>query len=150
MLDLRLSIGFLETRAAQMGSPVSSCSAAVCSGRRDHRWPARDRLAPVKFSLRPARGGLAPLFFAVQRRWPGTGWLIWCLAALGEARVVHAPVSGEDSALLRRLGLNFSVRCVCVSYSFYVQLLMCGSSFTRIFFVMGLIVILVKFEILHT
>jgi hypothetical protein len=24
-----------------------------------------------------------------------------------EARVVHAPVSGEDSALLRRLGLNF-------------------------------------------
>jgi methyl coenzyme M reductase beta subunit len=37
MLDLRLFIGFLETRAAQMGSPTSSCSAAVCSGRRDHR-----------------------------------------------------------------------------------------------------------------
>jgi hypothetical protein len=30
MLDLRFSIGFLETRAVQMGSPASSCSAAVC------------------------------------------------------------------------------------------------------------------------
>jgi hypothetical protein len=36
MLDLRLAIGFLETRAAQMGSPALSCPAAVCSGRRDH------------------------------------------------------------------------------------------------------------------
>jgi hypothetical protein len=67
MLDLRLAIGFLKTRAAQMGSPAS-CSAAVCSGRRDHWWPVRDRHAPVKFSLRRARGGLVPAFFS-----PGKG-----------------------------------------------------------------------------
>jgi hypothetical protein len=77
MLDLRLAIGFLETRAAQMGSPASSCFAAVCSGRRDHWWPARDRHAPMKFFLRRARGGLVPAFFFTgQRRWPGSGGLI--------------------------------------------------------------------------
>jgi hypothetical protein len=79
MLDLRLVIGFLETRAAQMGSPALPCSAAVCSGRRDHWWPARDRHAPVKSSLRRARGGLAPAFFrrekAVAGLW-GTDLLV--------------------------------------------------------------------------
>jgi len=34
MLDLRLSTGFLETRAAQMGSPASSYSAAGIIGDR--------------------------------------------------------------------------------------------------------------------
>jgi len=45
--------------------------------------------------------------------------------------------------------IEFSARCVCVFSCFYVQLSMCGSSFTIILFVRGLIVILVKFEILH-
>jgi hypothetical protein len=79
MLDLRLSIGFLETRATQMGSPASSCSAAVCSGRRDHWWPVRDRHAPVKCSFRRACGGLVPAFFrrakAVAGHW-GTDLMV--------------------------------------------------------------------------
>lgn len=106
MLDLRFSIDFLETRATQMGSPSSSCSAAVCSGCRDHRWPSFlfDRRVEVSFRR----------FFAVQRRRSGTGWLIWWLAVLGEARVVHAPVSGEDSVPLWRFWIVFYARCVCV------------------------------------
>jgi hypothetical protein len=51
MLDLRLSIGFLETRATQMGPPVFFGSAVVCFGSGGHRWPARDRHAPGKSSL---------------------------------------------------------------------------------------------------
>jgi hypothetical protein len=37
MLDLRLSIGFEETRATQMGSSVFSGFAVVCFGRGGHR-----------------------------------------------------------------------------------------------------------------
>jgi hypothetical protein len=63
MLDLRLTIGFLETRATQMGSSAFPCSSVVISGCRDYWLPARDCHAPVKFSLLPARGGLVPAYF---------------------------------------------------------------------------------------
>jgi hypothetical protein len=70
MLNLRLTIGILETRAAQMGSPASSlfrCCLFRPSGSSvtDH--------APAKFSLRLARGGFVPAFFcrakAVAGHW---------------------------------------------------------------------------------
>jgi len=78
-LDLRLFIGFIETRAAQMGSPALSCSVAVVYGCRDHWWPARDCHAPVKFSLLPARGVSFWRFFAEQRRRSGL-WVADLLA----------------------------------------------------------------------
>jgi len=103
----------------------------------------------VKFSLRPARGGLAPAFFrcakAVAEHWVadlmagGFGGGACCTRAGLRRRQCSPPTTW----------IEFSARCVCVFSCFYVQLLMCGSSFTRIFFVRGLIVILVKFEILH-
>jgi hypothetical protein len=114
MLDLRLAIGFLETRAAQMGSSASSCSAAVCSGRRDHWWPARDCHAPVKFSLRRARGGLVPTFFrrakAVAGLW-GTDMMVGgfgggacCTRAGLRRRQCYPPTCWVE----------FFARCVCV------------------------------------
>jgi len=63
MLNLRLTIGILETRAAQMGSPASSlfrCCLFRPSGSSvtDH--------APAKFSLRLARGGFVPPTFGLN------------------------------------------------------------------------------------
>jgi hypothetical protein len=58
----------------------------------------------VKFSLRPGRGGLAQAFFRRAKAVAGH-WVADLMA--GGFGGEHAPVSGEDSVHLRRLGLNF-------------------------------------------
>jgi hypothetical protein len=104
---------------------------------------------PVKYSLRLARGDLIPAFFcrakAVAGHWGadlmagGFGGGACCTRAGLRRRQCSPPT----------VWIEFSARCVCVLSCFYVQLPICSSGFTRIFFVRGLIVILVKFEILH-
>jgi len=66
-----------------------------------------------------------------------------------EARAVHAPESSDDSAPYCRLGLIFLLYVFVYSFISMYSLSMYGSSFIEIFHCKGgLIVILVRFEIL--
>jgi len=136
MLDLRFSIGFWETRATQMGPPACFGSGVLCCGRVGYRKPARGCHAPVTSCLWAARGGHAPLLFATQRWCPNSGWPIYCLAASGKARAVHAPFRWRQCflpATLDWLLLDLFVYPLVPRYS----LPMCGSNFIEFFFVRG-------------
>jgi hypothetical protein len=66
-----------------------------------------------------------------------------------EARAVHTPESGDDSAPYCRLGLIFLLYVFVYSFVSMYSLSMYDSSFIVIFHCKGgLIVILVRFEIL--
>jgi len=112
--DLPSFIGFCETRASQSRSPSNSSLAVTCIGHAGHLWPACDHHAlGILFSL-GARDGHALSFLAVQRWCPGIWGPICCKVTPGTARVLREHFSDEDSFPCRRLGLSFSVCCVCV------------------------------------
>jgi hypothetical protein len=133
-----------------MGLPVFSDSAVDCFNRVGYRWPARGSHAPGKSSLSEARDDHASPLFVVQMWRPDTGRPICCLVTPGEACAVQAPDFGDDSAPFCRLGLIFLFDVFVHSLISMYSLFMYSSNFIEIFIVRGgLIVILVKFEILH-
>jgi hypothetical protein len=114
-LDLRLSIGFLETCAAQMGSPALSCSAATVSGYRDQWWPARDCHAPVKFSLLPARGVSLRRLLAGQRLRMGLWVADLSAGGFRGRRVLYTRRSPAKTVpTLRRFWIVFSTSSVYI------------------------------------
>lgn len=136
MLDLRLSIGFWETRAIQMGPSACSGSIVLCCGHVGYWWPARGCHAPGTSFLWAVRDGHAPLLLAAQRWCPDSGRPICCLVASGEARVVHAPFFGDGSVPSGDLDWFLLDLFVFLLVSMY-SLSMCGSNFIKIVFVMG-------------
>jgi hypothetical protein len=112
--DLHSSGVYFMTRAPQRRSPSSSAPDAGSSGHGGNRFPARGRHAPECLSLFGARVGHVPPFLAVHGVGWGLRWSFLCWVVPGTARVLHAPPSPADSAivLLPAAALGVSVFCV--------------------------------------
>jgi hypothetical protein len=123
--DLHTFGAYSKTRAPQPRSPSSSAPAAGSSGLVGNRFPARGRHVPESLLLLGARVGHAPHFLAVHGvRW-GLRWSILCWVVPVTVRVLHAPPSPAESAIVSLPAAALGFLCfLCTFLCVY-----CGSQF---------------------
>jgi hypothetical protein len=127
-LDLHNSVTFFKTRAPQLRSLSSFAPATRSTGHVGCWCPARGLHVPESLLLFGARDGHVLPFLPIHGvgwslRWSTDGWV-----ASVTTRVLHAPSSPVESAIVSTAGslfLRFFLLCVVYSHCFSCTVCLC-------------------------